>query len=94
MRYLPLNEEDRAAMRVEIGIAHIDELFSDVPNGLLNPSIDLPDHQGELQVERALGGMAAKEPACRRRDRFSSAQGLTATMCRRLWTISFSGQSF
>ncbi|MCI5046853.1 MAG: aminomethyl-transferring glycine dehydrogenase subunit GcvPA [Aquisalinus sp.] len=63
MRYLPLNEIDRAQMREVIGVTDIDELFADVPGKTLNPSLDLPDHQGELQVETILGEMAAKNRA-------------------------------
>jgi glycine dehydrogenase subunit 1 len=61
MRYLPLTDADRQAMLATIGVASIDALFADVPaaarrDGLL----DLPLAQGELEVERALGAMAAK----------------------------------
>ncbi|MEL6111323.1 MAG: aminomethyl-transferring glycine dehydrogenase subunit GcvPA [Pseudomonadota bacterium] len=60
MRYLPLNTTDRQAMLRTVGATAIDDLFTDVPANALNPEIDLPDHQGELQVERALGKLAAK----------------------------------
>ncbi|MEO1135714.1 MAG: aminomethyl-transferring glycine dehydrogenase subunit GcvPA [Pseudomonadota bacterium] len=63
MRYLPLNDADREAMLKTIGAQDIDALFSDVPADALNAGFDLPDHQGELQVERALGAMAAKNRA-------------------------------
>ena len=46
-----------------IGVRSIDDLFTDVPAGALNPSLDLPDHQSEMAVERALGAMAAKNRA-------------------------------
>jgi glycine dehydrogenase subunit 1 len=60
MRYLPLNDHDREAMRQKIGIAQTDELFSDVPKNALNPSLDLPDHKGELEVERFMRALSAK----------------------------------
>ncbi|MEO0673787.1 MAG: aminomethyl-transferring glycine dehydrogenase subunit GcvPA [Pseudomonadota bacterium] len=60
MRYLPLNSADRQAMLRTVGAANIDDLFADVPAAALNPEIDLPPHQGELQVERALGKLAAQ----------------------------------
>lgn len=63
MRYLPLNDQDRADMRRVIGVSTTDDLFSDVPTDALNPKLDLPDHQGELQVERLIGGLAAKNHA-------------------------------
>jgi len=61
MRYLPLTDADRRAMLAAIGVPSIDALFADVPaaarrDGLL----DLPLAQGELQVERAIAAMAAK----------------------------------
>ena len=63
MRYLPLSDSDRQQMLSAVGATSIDELFADVPDNALNASIDLPDHQGELQVERALQAMAAKNQA-------------------------------
>ena len=63
MRYLPLNAEDRRSMLKTIGAANIDELFADVPADALNARFDLPTSQGEMEVERALGAMAAKNRA-------------------------------
>ena len=60
-RYLPLTENDRAQMREQIGIAHVDELYRDVPQAARNrPAPNLPDYQGELAVERKLGALAAQ----------------------------------
>lgn len=50
-------------MRARIGVDRIDELFVDVPADALNPHLDLPDHQGELAVERFVSGLAAKNHA-------------------------------
>ncbi len=63
MRYLPLSTEDRAQMMGVVGVDGIDQLFTDVPTDALNPALDLPDHQGELQVERFMGNLAAKNHA-------------------------------
>jgi len=63
MRYLPLNDADRQQMLQVIGAETIDSLFADVPVDALNADIDLPKHAGELQVERQLGAMAAKNRA-------------------------------
>jgi glycine dehydrogenase subunit 1 len=61
MRYLPLTEADRKEMLAAIGVATIDELFQDVPEAArLEGLMDLPRHQGELEVERALGALAGK----------------------------------
>ena len=60
MRYLPLTDEDRRRMLATIGVASVDELYQDVPpKARLDRPLDLPDHQGEIEVERALAAMAA-----------------------------------
>lgn len=64
MRYLPLTDTDRRDMLSVIGAPSVDSLFRDVPeNVLLKNPVDLPDHQGELEVERALSAMAAENVA-------------------------------
>ncbi len=63
MRYLPLSDADRRQMLSVIGVKSIDDLYSDVPKAALNATIDLPAHAGELEVERKLGAMAAKNRA-------------------------------
>ena len=61
MRYLPLTPDDRSAMLAAIGAKSIADLFVDVPEAARrNGFVDLPRVAGELQVERALGAMAAK----------------------------------
>ncbi|MGE0407872.1 MAG: aminomethyl-transferring glycine dehydrogenase subunit GcvPA [Amphiplicatus sp.] len=60
MRYLPLSEADRRAMMDVIGVGAVDELFRDVPKDALNARFDLPAHKSEMEVERLLGAMAAK----------------------------------
>src|SRR4051794_14600156 len=61
MRYLPLSDADRGEMLARIGVEAIDDLFADVPaDERLRESLDLPGRKGELQVERILGRMAAK----------------------------------
>jgi glycine dehydrogenase subunit 1 len=61
MRYLPLTPADRHAMLATIGVASIDALFRDVPAAArLGAPLDLPGFQGELEVERALGRLAAR----------------------------------
>jgi len=52
-------------MLAKIGTPDIDALFRDVPQGALAPlsAFDLPDTQGEMEVERALSRMAAKNIA-------------------------------
>jgi glycine dehydrogenase subunit 1 len=63
MRYLPLTPEDRSAMLAKIGAANIDELFRDVPEAARNAQFALPDHAGEMEVERMLSALAARNVA-------------------------------
>jgi glycine dehydrogenase subunit 1 len=61
MRYLPLTPDDRAVMLMRIGAKNIDALFADVPaDRLLDAPPDLPRRKSEIEVERALSRMAAK----------------------------------
>ena len=61
MRYLPLTDADRQSMLATIGVGQIDDLFVDVPEAARrDDTLDLPRHQGEMQVERQLSAMAAK----------------------------------
>jgi len=61
MRYLPLTPADRRHMLATIGAASIDALYVDVPaSARRDGPVDLPAHQGELEVERALAALAAK----------------------------------
>ena len=62
MRYLPLSEVDRSAMLEKVGSGSVDELFRDVPDGLLleGPIEGLPLHASEMAVERDLTAMARK----------------------------------
>src|ERR1051326_7555317 len=64
MRYLPLTAEDRRVMLGRIGIRDIDELFVDIPAGERQRELPpLPHSAGEMQVERILGRMAARNTA-------------------------------
>jgi glycine dehydrogenase subunit 1 len=64
MRYLPHSETDRAAMLARIGVATIDDLFADIPaDRRLRAPLDLPVTKSEIEVERILGRMAARNVA-------------------------------
>ena len=64
MRYLPLTEVDRTDMLAAIGAPSIEALFDSVPSEvLLDAPVELPFHQGELAVERALSRLAARNTA-------------------------------
>ncbi|MET0741735.1 MAG: aminomethyl-transferring glycine dehydrogenase subunit GcvPA [Microvirga sp.] len=61
MRYLPLTDADRQAMLAKVGVSSINELFADVPaDKLLGELPNLPRAKGELEVERELGRLAAR----------------------------------
>jgi glycine dehydrogenase subunit 1 len=61
MRYLPLTDADRAAMLAKVGVADIDALFAAVPSDkLLRGLLELPKGKGELEVERIMGRLAAR----------------------------------
>src|SRR5688500_160802 len=61
MRYLPLTDTDRGDLLARFGFAHTCYLFPDVPGDkLLAGPLDLPRRKGELEVERILGRMAAR----------------------------------
>ncbi len=64
MRYLPLTDRDRRDMLAAIGVDSIDALFADVPSAArLEGLVDLPKAKGELEVERAITEMAARNIA-------------------------------
>ena len=64
MRYLPLTPSDRAEMLTAIGVDSVDALFGEVPEAArLDRPVDLPPAQGEIEVERAISQMAARNLA-------------------------------
>ncbi len=51
-------------MLARIGVADVDALFSDVPaDKLLKAPVDLPRARGELEVERIMAKMSARNVA-------------------------------
>lgn len=64
MRYLPLNDNDRAEMLSVIGVKTADDLFTDVPESArLDGLIDLPQRQSEQAVERHMTRLSNKSVA-------------------------------
>ena len=62
MRYLPLSDGDRQSMLATIGAESVEDFFADVPpsarvEGLIG---DLPNFQGEMEVERHLSKLASE----------------------------------
>ena len=61
MRYLPLDESDRAIMLQRIGVSSIDALFADIPeNKRVKGDLPLPRAMSELAVERALTALGGR----------------------------------
>lgn len=64
MRYLAQTEKARQEMLAAIGVSKVQDLFKDVPpSAFIKGKLDLPDHQGELAVERQMSTYAAKNRA-------------------------------
>ena len=64
MRYLPQTQNARKEMLDAVGVDSVDALYKDVPpSAFVDGYVDLPKHQGELAVERAMSGMASKNMA-------------------------------
>ncbi|MGQ0526421.1 MAG: aminomethyl-transferring glycine dehydrogenase subunit GcvPA [Alphaproteobacteria bacterium] len=64
MRYLPLTKKSREEMLQSIGAPNVDALFKHVPKAaFIKGKANLPDHRGELEVERLMGAMASQNHA-------------------------------
>ena len=58
--YIPNTTDEQADMLAALGIVSIDQLFMDIPEEYRNPTLELPAPLSELEIQRELGGMAAK----------------------------------
>jgi glycine dehydrogenase subunit 1 len=59
--YVPSTQEQRQEMLQAIGLKDFRDLYRDVPENMyLDHPLDLPEGQSELEVSRALNGMARK----------------------------------
>ena len=59
MRYLPQTQKSREEMLEAIGVSSVDELFTQVPKkAFVKGKVNVPDHQGELQIERQMQSYA------------------------------------
>lgn len=55
MRYLPQTKQNRAAMLDAIGAPDVQALYKDIPaSAFIKGLADLPEHKGELEVERIM----------------------------------------
>jgi len=70
-RYIPLSDEDRAAMLRAMGIRSIDELFSSIPSGLrLQGDLDIPGPLSEMELIAEITGRAGENAAIDPRAQF------------------------
>ena len=60
MPYGPHAPDDRERMLAALGIASVDELFADIPEGLRASGLNLPEPEPELQLAARLQGLAAR----------------------------------
>ncbi|HNQ91419.1 MAG TPA: aminomethyl-transferring glycine dehydrogenase subunit GcvPA [Alphaproteobacteria bacterium] len=60
MRYLPLTKNDRTEMLAKIGVTSVADFYKGLP---VTDHFDLPDHQGELEVERFMVNLANRNRA-------------------------------
>ena len=58
--YLALTDADRAEMLAALGIGNISELFSSIPEEVRIKDLKLPPGLSEMEVSRAISGMAEK----------------------------------
>ena len=58
MRYLPQTQKAREEMLETVGVSSVDELFKQVPEKAFVKSMDLPNHKGELEIERIMQSYA------------------------------------
>jgi glycine dehydrogenase subunit 1 len=64
MRYLPLDDTDRALMLARIGVSHVDDIFADIPADKRIESLTgIPTRKSEIEVERILTSLAGRNVA-------------------------------
>lgn len=63
MSYVPHTDAERSDMLAAIGLARMDELFSDVPANVRFPKLSLPPPASELDIGREMRALAARNLA-------------------------------
>ena len=48
--YIPNTDDDRAAMLASVGVDRIEDLFEDIPAGVRNPPLAIPDPLSEMEL--------------------------------------------
>lgn len=60
MPYIPYTDEERRSMLETLGLATLDELFSDIPAELRPHRFDLPSGLSEMEVRERMAGLAER----------------------------------
>ncbi len=60
MKYTPHTQEDISRALAVIGVSSVDELFTDLPEGIRNPKIDIPAGLDEHGITQHMKALAAK----------------------------------
>ncbi len=58
--YIPNTPAEQDDLLAAIGLRNIDELFADIPDGYRNPTLELPAPLSELEIQRELNELAAR----------------------------------
>ena len=58
--YIPNTAVEQEALLAAIGLGSVDELFGDIPDRFRNPPLELPAPMSELEIQRELGALAAR----------------------------------
>ncbi len=58
--YIPNTPAEQDDLLAGIGLRSIDELFADIPDGYRNPTLELPAPLSELEIQRELSELAAR----------------------------------
>ena len=61
--YIPNTEQEQVEMLATLGLTSIDELFHDIPDEFRNPPLNLPAPLSELEIQKELGELAARNRA-------------------------------
>lgn len=60
MNYIPNTEDDRAKMLAAVGVESVSDLFTDIPEEVRDPELNLPDALSELEMRQLAGAMAGQ----------------------------------
>lgn len=73
MRYIPHTNADRKIMLQSIGVEHIEDLFAEIPDRVRFPELNLPPSCTEMEIEREMAQLAAKNADAKRHPCFLGA---------------------